>query len=153
MAMALVEMLWSVLVTSINLWFACRNGLRPWTGWADVHFNFSHIALFPTIVIPRYDLAWTFVLWWTVPISAVIFFAFFSFGQDAMKEYAVCIGWVRRVVFREKLTPSVSSKGYSSASSRYALPYIFPSSSLTLFVLQFTRCPYIYTYIVPLFTD
>jgi pheromone a factor receptor len=102
MAMALVQMFWSAIMMMINVWFTCRNGLRPWTSWADVHSNFSRIAQFPTILISAEVLHWTQFTWWTVPISAFLFFVFFSFGVDAMKEYRVCINWVSRVVFRRK---------------------------------------------------
>ncbi|GLB44316.1 putative pheromone A receptor [Lyophyllum shimeji] len=102
--MAIVQMFWGLLATIVNVWFSCRTGLRQWTGWADVHFNFSRIALFPTLFIPPDVLRWTFFTWWVIPISSVLFFVFFSFGEDAMKEYTACIQWVARTVFRRKGT-------------------------------------------------
>lgn len=102
MAMAIVQMFWGALLIGINMWFTCRSGLRPWTGWADVHSNFSRVALFPTLLIPPSVLRWTYFLWWTIPISSVIFFAFFAFGQDAVKEYVACFRWVRSNLLRQK---------------------------------------------------
>jgi hypothetical protein len=113
MCMALVQMFLAIGVTAFNMWFTMRQGLRPWTGWADVHVDFSRIALFPTLVIPAQALTYTFVLWWTIPISSVLFFGFFSFGQDAMKEYRACVIWVRQNVFR--IPESIAT--FSSMSS------------------------------------
>ncbi|KAF8060133.1 putative fungal pheromone GPCR, STE3-type [Lyophyllum atratum] len=100
--MAVVQMFWGLLTIVINMWFTCRNGLRPWTGWADVHSNFSRVAVFPASAIPPYVLHWTYFTWWIIPVSSVLFFAFFSFGEDAMKEYRACIQWVARTVFRRR---------------------------------------------------
>ena len=151
MAMAIVQMFWGALLIGINMWFTCRSGLRPWTGWADVHSNFSRVALFPTLLIPLSVLRWTYFLWWTIPISSVIFFAFFAFGQDAVKEYVACFRWVRSNILRQKQDGAVFKgiKPHSRCVSRlfalicqrlreilYSgwLPLLskFPSSLLTL---------------------
>jgi pheromone a factor receptor len=124
MLMAIVQMFWGALITGLNMWFTCKNGLRPWTGWADVHVDFSRVALFPTLVIPEFVLRWTYFLWWTIPISSALFFAFFSFGEDAMKEYAACIKWIRRVVFRQNILDSNKSSGYGSSFARYVCNYV-----------------------------
>ncbi|TFK32932.1 pheromone A receptor-domain-containing protein [Crucibulum laeve] len=100
MAMAIVQMFWGVFIISINMWFTYRNGLRPWTSWEDVHFNFSRVGIFPTVLTPVSIQRWTYFIWWTMPITSVLFFAFFSFGQDAIKEYTACWRWVQRVIFR-----------------------------------------------------
>ncbi|KAI5992351.1 Rcb2.42 [Pisolithus orientalis] len=99
MSMAVVQMFWSLLIMSFNVWFSCQNGLRPWISWDNVHTGFSQIAYFPTVLIPSSTLIWTYILWWALPASSVIFFVFFSFGHDAMNEYRECFSWVRRAVF------------------------------------------------------
>ncbi|KDQ50566.1 hypothetical protein JAAARDRAFT_141725 [Jaapia argillacea MUCL 33604] len=96
------EMCWGILVTSLNMWFTFRHGILPWTSWDDVHFQFSGIGQFPTLFIPQSELAWTFFLWWTIPISAFLFFGFFSFGQESMRDYRACIAWFSRVILRRK---------------------------------------------------
>ncbi|EED83637.1 hypothetical STE3-type G-protein coupled receptor [Postia placenta Mad-698-R] len=97
MAMSLVEMFWAVIVIAITLYFNYRDGLRPWISWANVHSDFSRIGQFPTVLIPTTELRWTYFLWWTTPVSAGLFFIFFAFGADAVKEYGSCIEWLRRV--------------------------------------------------------
>lgn len=120
MSMAVLEMSWGLLATSLDMWFTYQNGLRPWTNWADVHSNFSRIAQFPVIEIPSFVLAWTFALWWTVPLSSVIFFAFFSFGEDAMREYRACFVWFGGIVFRQNARqPIMSTISSTPSSSRY----------------------------------
>ncbi|KAF9007126.1 Rcb2.42 [Cyathus striatus] len=109
MAMAIIQMFWGVLLISINIWFTCKNGLRPWTGWADIHFNFSRIGLFPTIIIPEYVVHWTSFIWWTIPISSLLFFAFFSFGEEAMKEYRACWRAFKRIFTRRKSSTKENS--------------------------------------------
>lgn len=78
---AIVQTPQGLLMMIISVWFTCRNGLRPRTS------NFSHVAIFLTRFIPPY---WTYFTWWIIPVSSVLYFAFFSFGEDAMKE---CRAW------------------------------------------------------------
>lgn len=93
-------MIWNLLVFSLTLFFDYRNGLRPWTSWADVHSNWQHINRFPVVLIPIDTLRWTYFLWWATPITAYMFFAFFAFGQDTMIEYGASITWFKRNVLR-----------------------------------------------------
>ena len=127
MIMALFEMFWGIVVTACNMWFTCRYGMRPWTYWADVHSNFSRIALYPTLVIPSFDLTWTYYLWWTVPVSGYVFTAFFAFGEDAMQEYAACIAWIRSKVFRQS-----PQRSPSNSHSSFTM-YVFCSFEFILF--------------------
>ncbi|TFY61868.1 hypothetical protein EVG20_g6898 [Dentipellis fragilis] len=128
MVMALVEMFWTLVVSSLNVWFTCRGGLRPWISWDNVHVGFSQIGQFPTVLIPKDDLRWTFALWWTIPISAFIFSAFFAFGEDAMREYCACFAWVRLHVFR--MQPPLNSTG-SLPSYNAAIPPRFPNKTFS----------------------
>ncbi|PBK68302.1 fungal pheromone STE3G-protein-coupled receptor [Armillaria solidipes] len=100
MSMSLVQIFWGVLVTGVNMWFTMKNGLRPWTGWADIHVGFSRIGQFPQLLISPTTWSYTYGLWWTIPISSILFFAFFSFGQEAMKQYHSCFRWVKTAVLR-----------------------------------------------------
>ncbi|KAJ7278849.1 GPCR fungal pheromone mating factor, partial [Mycena rebaudengoi] len=85
---------WDTIVVCICLVFTYRNGLLPWTSWADVHWDFSRIDVYPILFIPPEIMTWTYVSWWTVPISGFMFFAFFSFGEDAVAEYGPWFKWV-----------------------------------------------------------
>ncbi|KAJ7649292.1 Rcb2.42 [Mycena rosella] len=114
MAMAIVQMVWATFITVINMWLTCRDGLRPWISWADVHSNFGRIAAFPRVFIPAEQWAWTYFIFWTLPLTAVMFFSFFAFGQDAVKEYRACFGAVRRIVhLPEKANPVQSFNSFA----------------------------------------
>lgn len=110
MAMALVQMLWTTIVTVADMAFTLRPGLRPWISWDDVHSNFGRIAVFPTLFIPAQTLVITYFIWWTVPISAFLFASFFAFGEDAKREYSACwhslVALFRRVFRRPAPTPA-----------------------------------------------
>ncbi|KAJ7749677.1 putative fungal pheromone GPCR, STE3-type [Mycena metata] len=95
MAMTTLLGTWNAIVIGIGLWATYSEGLRPWTGWADVHFNFSRIQPYLIAEFPRPLLRLTYLLWAAVPVSSLLFFSFFSFGEDAMKEYRNLRGWFR----------------------------------------------------------
>ncbi|KAG5650601.1 hypothetical protein H0H81_011692 [Sphagnurus paluster] len=135
--MAIVQMFWGLFTTIINVWFTCRNGLRPWTSWADVHSNFSRVAVFPTRFIPPSILHWTYFTRWIIPVSSVLFFAFFSFGEEAMKEYRSCIQWVARNVLRRKDTMT-DKKMLLPSFIRYVYFRSLPAQALTVGVFQQT---------------
>ena len=98
MAMAFVEIIITAVSSSITLWFTSLS-LRPWTNFADVHYNFSRVATLPIVFAPRTITAYYYVTWYIIPVSSLIFFVFFAFGQDAVREYSACVAWVRRRVF------------------------------------------------------
>ncbi|TFY78497.1 hypothetical protein EWM64_g5515 [Hericium alpestre] len=135
MMMSLVEMFWTLIVSILNVWFSCRSGLRPWSSWANVHFGFWQIGQFPTVLITEDDLRWTFALWWTIPISAFIFAAFFAFGEEAMKEYRACGNWVLQHIFRRTLRDDFTS---SLPSYVTPAPPRFTSTSKTFSSLDST---------------
>ena len=110
MAMALALMIWDLVVFIFTLLFNYANGLRPWTNWADVHFNWLHINQFPVILIPQATLRWTYFIWWTIPATAYLFFAFFAFGRDAINEYTSYLVSFKQKVLHLRPSPKGSKK-------------------------------------------
>ncbi|EMD35235.1 STE3-like pheromone receptor B mating type [Gelatoporia subvermispora B] len=108
MAMSIVEMLLGIAATSATLAFSVIWDMRPWTNWANVHWDFSRIDLYATFGTPPFILTYYYVLWWIPPASSFIFFFFFAFGQEAMKEYQACFSWVLLHVF--KIQPGAPAK-------------------------------------------
>ncbi|KZV72294.1 STE3-domain-containing protein [Peniophora sp. CONT] len=102
MLMSIVLMFWVLAVTGIDVWFSSRNGFRPWISWENVHSNWWQIGQFPWAFVSQSDQRWTIALWWTVPISAYIFAAFFIAGEDALREYRSWWTGFRRHVLRRK---------------------------------------------------
>ncbi|GLB44319.1 putative pheromone A receptor [Lyophyllum shimeji] len=105
MLMAGLQMIWGVTTTSYALWFTVIGiPIRPWTTWADVHSDFSRIDQYLSLVTPQQVLTAYYVLWWIVPISTLIFVAFFAFGNDAMEEYKKCWIWFRTRVLGQTVS-------------------------------------------------
>ncbi|KAJ7899003.1 putative fungal pheromone GPCR, STE3-type [Mycena leptocephala] len=117
MSMTTVLGTWNAIIISIGMRATYGEGLRPWTGWSDVHSNFSRIQPYPNDGIPESILQLTYLLWAAVPISSLFFFLFFAFGNDAMKEYRRLFRWVRRNVLKmdhRSSTPEITSMNASS---------------------------------------
>ncbi|TFY82430.1 hypothetical protein EWM64_g1589 [Hericium alpestre] len=116
--MSAVQMVWGVAITSYALWFATLT-YRPYTNWADVHFDFSRIDQYVVLLTPPELLTNLEVLWWAVPVSTWIFILFFAFGHDAMAEYRACVLWFRRRVLRQQVVEKHNA--ISSIGSRPAI--------------------------------
>ncbi|KAF9238458.1 pheromone A receptor-domain-containing protein [Melanogaster broomeanus] len=127
MLMSVVEMVWNVSVTAFSLWFSMLS-YRPWTNWADVHWNFSRIDLYPSLFTPPIVLTSFYILWWIVPASTFIFVAFFSFGKDAISEYKACFTWFRRTVLRQTVEDTVVGASFGSIPvAKYPAAFKMPS--------------------------
>ncbi|KAJ7131520.1 pheromone A receptor-domain-containing protein [Mycena crocata] len=106
MAITVVLALWDALVMGVVYAMAfskgltASEGLLPYTSWADVHSNFSRVPKIPTVFMPPGELAWTYLMWWTIPLSSYLFFALFSFGEEARAEYGPWARWVKKRVLR-----------------------------------------------------
>lgn len=101
-ALAVTEILWSTVFTAYTLYENVYPGVRPWTNWADVHSNFPRIGLFPAASLPPAFLSSMLLLWWVMPASSIIFFVFFGFGEEAMKEYRKLWQSFKRNILRRK---------------------------------------------------
>ncbi|PIL26111.1 hypothetical protein GSI_11865 [Ganoderma sinense ZZ0214-1] len=121
MTMSLALIIWDLVVFALTLCFNYRNGLRPWTSWADVHSNWLRVNRFPIVAIPSSDKNWLYFIWWTIPATAYMFFAFFAFGHDTVVQMVACIQWTRRRVLRQnfnrKTVTPLSSLDKPSLSS------------------------------------
>jgi len=115
MLMALLEMVWSIAVTTYTLWFTTVSiPIRPYTSWADVHSNFSRIDQYPSLFIPGLVARAYYFLWWLVPISTFAFVAMFAFGRDAVEEYTKAFRFVRNAIFPRKSEPTSSKGGFDT---------------------------------------
>lgn len=103
MALASVEAIWTTLVCVLVLvWNVTDFPLRDYTNWADVHYAFSRVGQFPTVLLPASFVTRTaFTMWVSVGVSFTFFF-FLGLGQEAVEEYKRVIDTVRTKVFRMK---------------------------------------------------
>ncbi|KAH9992962.1 GPCR fungal pheromone mating factor [Russula compacta] len=89
MALASVDILGCIPLGIYVLVRNVRQGIEPWTGWANMHQNFSSVNQFPSAhwrSVPDVVSCLEFFRWVLVVI-AFIFFAFFGFAQEARQHY------------------------------------------------------------------
>lgn len=89
LALALVDMMFTVPLALVTIVHGIKQGLLPWISWEDTHFNFSRVVLYRGIVWRSDQLshfAVEFTRW--LPIfCAFVFFALFGFASEARKSY------------------------------------------------------------------
>ncbi|TFK48646.1 STE3-domain-containing protein [Heliocybe sulcata] len=90
MALAGVEILCGIPLSVYSIWLnVTYTPVYPWTGWADVHFNFSRVGQVPAVIWhsdPVLQASLESSRWFFV-ICAFIFFGFFGFADEAIKHY------------------------------------------------------------------
>nr|UWI70529.1 pheromone receptor B3 [Pleurotus eryngii] len=97
-AMSLSQMIFAITGSSLHIAFSLKNGFRPWISWADVHSDWGRIGQFAKVLIPKEQWRYTYALWWTVPVTSVVFFVFFGFGSDAVQEYKAFAARVKGIM-------------------------------------------------------
>lgn len=100
MAMSITEMAWGTSLTAVTMYDNISPGLRPWTNWADVHSDFGRIDSYRLFMVPHSLLKQIFIMWWAIPVSAYIFFLFFAFGEETVRDYKRAYAWVKNNVFK-----------------------------------------------------
>lgn len=147
MLLAMFEMFASAAAVSATLAFSVVWDMRPWTNWADVHWDFSRIDTYPTPFLPPFIYRFYYACWWIAPVSAYVFCAFFAFGQEAMNEYKAWGRWVWRVVLRQKPLEQ-KQKGFKpinlSSAGFVAMPsppprYVLSSRKTLLYLMSLSR--------------
>ncbi|KAK7680869.1 hypothetical protein QCA50_016179 [Cerrena zonata] len=117
--MAISELVVVIASTTASLVFSVKVNYRPWTNWNDVHWNFSRIDRFPAAFLPPSARQFYTGLWWIIPASSILFFLFFGFGQEAVKEYSACFAWIRTHVLRFKPTRKANTSMASRGIGRF----------------------------------
>ena len=117
-AMALTEMILGTSLTVFNLFSNVSVGLRPWISWENVHSNFSQVGLFPTSIMPPQLMTNVMIVWWTLPASSIIFFAFFGFGEETLKEYKKVWVWIKVKVFKRPMNGEKGKSSFGGSFSR-----------------------------------
>ncbi|KAJ7861348.1 pheromone A receptor-domain-containing protein [Mycena leptocephala] len=126
-----------LLTTPLGMWVLCVNvrvcGLSPWVSWADTHSNFSRVVQVPSIYwrADPYSTASAETLRWATVVCVLLFFAYFRFADEAIKNYRVAFNSMAR---RVGYTMAGSASGLSStgASSKSLLSSSSRGASATL---------------------
>ncbi|KAJ7891385.1 Rcb2.42 [Mycena olivaceomarginata] len=122
MLATLVMAIWDTVVIILVVVFTFRDSLLPYTSWADVHSDFSRVAQFPTLFIPATKITSMYLMWWTVPITAYLFFCLFALCEDAVAEYRWVLRLVPRIRRGSKPDPSSSAPTSMKEEHHLSLP-------------------------------
>ncbi|KAM5538793.1 hypothetical protein V8D89_007515 [Ganoderma adspersum] len=73
--------------------------IQPWVSWANTHYNFSFVELFPTVVWQAKLASHVAIEMgrWVYPCSGILFFLLFGFADEARKFYGAIFWRVARV--------------------------------------------------------
>ncbi|CAE6382660.1 Pheromone B beta 1 receptor OS=Schizophyllum commune GN=BBR1 PE=3 SV=2 [Rhizoctonia solani AG-1 IB] len=129
-ALSITEMLFATAMTLFILVVTIEdNGIRPWVSWDFVHADWMRVDQFAKILVPQYFWDRYLLTWYIIPITSVIFFAFFGFGQEAKAEYIKYFNWVKTRILRIKpkaqpVLPVSARGGINTISSTMSTPAV-----------------------------
>ena len=95
-------------------------GLAPWISWEETHYNFSRVALVPSLIWrsdPSFQTSVELTRWLPV-LCAFLFFALFGFAEEAKKHYKSAF-WAVLKPFGVHPRPSVPISSTSKGSNNY----------------------------------
>ncbi|KAJ7643171.1 pheromone B alpha 1 receptor [Mycena polygramma] len=90
MALASTDLLFTI---PLSIWVMWVNvavvGLSPWVSWADTHSNFSRVVQIPGVFWRSdvYTVASLETTRWATVACALLFFGYFGFADEAIKNY------------------------------------------------------------------
>ncbi|KZO97539.1 P-loop containing nucleoside triphosphate hydrolase protein [Calocera viscosa TUFC12733] len=77
-------------------------------GTFAIRSNWYRVGQYPLSLLTPEERSVHLALWWVVPVSGFLFFAFFGFSDQAMKDYRSIFRWIRIHVLR--LKPSYQNR-------------------------------------------
>ncbi|KAI0789238.1 pheromone A receptor-domain-containing protein [Abortiporus biennis] len=87
MGMTATVIVWSIITCAIAMRNVVLSGMQTSMGWNDVHTNFGQINRIDLSDLSTGQARRILVSWWSIPVSAYIFFIFFAFGEETIREY------------------------------------------------------------------
>ncbi|KAB5589596.1 Pheromone B beta 1 receptor [Ceratobasidium theobromae] len=129
-----------IYTTAISLFIFISSiipGLEPWSGWDNMHANWQHIDQYARADTSRACWNIDLMTWYTLPLSSILFFAFFGLAQAARMEYIKFFRWVFRVKPKPDLTsiasaPRIRAQGpYTISLSLGSLPVVVMQTEMT----------------------
>ncbi|OJT14432.1 Pheromone B alpha 3 receptor [Trametes pubescens] len=138
MALAAVELLCTTPLAGYGLYLNASGPIAPWISFADTHFDYGRVQLFPAVVWKMSNTAViSFQLSrWSVVLCGLLFFMFFGFADEARRNYRKIIDPVAALIRRRfgsaKSTHESLKSGDKSAlqtASVGSLPVYYPSAT------------------------
>ncbi|KAJ7455562.1 pheromone A receptor-domain-containing protein [Mycena latifolia] len=115
-------------------------GISPWVSWADTHSNFSRVVQVPAFVW-RAD-SWTVASLettrWATVTCAFLFFGYFGFADEALKNYRGAFWSVAKRVGYSQATTSSGMLSSNGRSSKYNAKNAGLGSTLPVFIRKET---------------
>nr|AAQ96344.1 pheromone receptor Rcb2 B44 [Coprinopsis cinerea] len=117
MALATTEMM---LTTPLSIFIIYLNAtvspIEPWISWADTHYDYWRVGQYPRVLWQLNHLLVVSMelTRWLAPFSAIVFFIFFGFAEEAKRHYKAFFAPVTKMFRRffpaSPILPSLSSK-------------------------------------------
>ncbi|KAF8207432.1 pheromone A receptor-domain-containing protein [Mycena galopus ATCC 62051] len=110
-------------------------GIVPWVSWADTHSNFSRVDQIPGVFWRAnvWDVAGVEGMRWMTVGAGLLFFAYFGFAEEAVKNYRGAWYTVaRRVglpVSSSTGTATLTASGPQMSSGRPTIPVFIPKQT------------------------
>lgn len=130
-ALASLDFCFTVPIAVRAIVVGVESGPRPWVSWEDTHSGYSRIHQIPRVLLDQdptlvYSLELTR---WAAVLCAFIFFGFFGFADEAIKNYRLFAGTVTKRLGYTTFTDS------GSMSDSYVTPLSLSRASVHLFYL------------------
>ncbi|OAX32935.1 STE3-domain-containing protein [Rhizopogon vinicolor AM-OR11-026] len=138
MALAMTEILCTIPLASFMIWLnSAAQPVQPWVSWEYVHYDFSRVVQYPSILWTRNFLLVLAIQLtrWFVVICAFIFFAFFGFAAEARKNYGIAF-WSVAKLFGFSPAKSQQSMGSNGFSRAPRVPAMLSVGSLPVYVAK-----------------
>ncbi|KAH6890840.1 pheromone B alpha 1 receptor [Coprinopsis sp. MPI-PUGE-AT-0042] len=125
MALASTDVL---MVVPLGCWALALNikgGIHPWLGWEDTHQGFSRVDQIPSMIwrlSPSNEFSLEFTRW-IIVVCALVFFGFFGFADEALKNYRSAASTVAKKVgysstFSSTSTATASTGDFNSKGGK-----------------------------------
>lgn len=139
MALACIEMSSTIPICIANLCISNEAvPIQPWISWDNVHYNFSHVGLYPAVIWQSNSkyVASVEMTRWLFPACGFLFFALFGFAAEARKQYrAMFLSIVK--FFGYKPTPQERWRGLPGWKSSLSKSMDDLSSTLPAYAPSF----------------
>ncbi|KAJ7020815.1 pheromone A receptor-domain-containing protein [Mycena alexandri] len=122
MCLASTDLMFTIPLAIWTLWVNVKVvGISPWISWADTHSNFSRVVSVPGIFwrTEPYTVASLETTRWATIACALLFFGYFGFADEAIKNYRTAFNSVAKRMGYSTATMSSSGVLSSGSNSKY----------------------------------
>jgi pheromone a factor receptor len=109
-ALAVVDFGFTIPIAVRTIIVGLSSGVAPWVSWADTHSGYSRVFQVPRVLLNQNPgLVYSFEIdRWAAVICAFVFFGFFGFADEAMRNYRLLASTVTKRIGQTTFTESSS---------------------------------------------